>query len=427
MKIFVLVITLVMYALVIAFSHRKSWIALATSAIFLVAGAVGFEKAVNELVNWNILMIYIGSLIIADLFIYSRVPAWISDKVVEKSPTLGIAVVAILVITGLISAFVENVATVLVMAPIALEISRRLKLDPTPFMIGLAVMANLQGTATLVGDPPSMIFASYAGYSFNDFFVHAGKLSIFFAVQVGATAGALYFYGYFRKLEKIHIELPFEKILSWVPTILLLSMIGGLATISFLSSGGLHIGSGIYCLGLGALGLAWYLFVRKEKPDKAVKIVRSLDWDTILFLIGVFVVVGTVTEVGLLDDLANILGGVIGKDATLGFVVIVAVSVLVSGFVDNVPYIIAMLPVADKLATGLGLAPELFMFGLLIGSCLGGNLTPFGASANVVAVGLVKKEGRKVTFKDWIRIGAPFTLATTTAAAAFVYWIFAKV
>ncbi len=422
MKIFVLVLTLVMYGLVIAFSHRKSWIALATSAVFLVIGAVGFEKAITELVNWNILMIYIGSLVIADLFIYSKVPAWISDKVVEKSPTLGIAIVAILIITGLISAFVENVATVLVMAPIALEISRRLKLDPTPFMIGLAVMANLQGTATLVGDPPSMIFASFAGYSFNDFFVHAGKLSIFFSVQVGAIVGALYFYGYFRNLKKIHIDLPNEKIVSWVPTILLAGMIGGLAAISFLSSGGLHIGSGFFCLGLGAIGLAWYVFIRKEKPSAAMKLVRSLDWDTILFLIGIFIVVGTITEVGLLDDLARILGGFIGNNAVLGFIVIVSVSVLVSGFVDNVPYIIAMLPVADKLAKSLGLAPELFMFGLLIGSCLGGNLTPFGASANVVAVGLVKKEGRKVTFMDWVKIGVPFTLVTTAAAAAFTYW-----
>jgi len=186
MKIFVLVLALAMYALVIAFTHKKAWIALGAAAIVLVAGAVGVGQAITELVSWNILMIYIGSLVIADLFIYSRVPAYIADKIVDKSPTLGIAIVAILVMTGLISAFVENVATVLVMAPIALEICRRLKLNPTAFMIGLAVMANLQGTATLVGDPPSMIFASYAGYGFNDFFFYAGKLSIFFAVQVGA-------------------------------------------------------------------------------------------------------------------------------------------------------------------------------------------------------------------------------------------------
>jgi Na+/H+ antiporter NhaD/arsenite permease-like protein len=423
MKIFVLVLALVMYALVIAFTHKKSWIALAAAAITLVAGAVGFDQAFTELVNWNIMMIYIGSLVIADLFIYSRVPAYIADKIVEKSPTLGIAIVAILVMTGLISAFVENVATVLVMAPIALEICRRRKLNPTAFMIGLAVMANLQGTATLVGDPPSMIFASFAGYSFNDFFFYAGKLSIFFSVQVGAVAGALYFFGYFRKMEKIRLDLPEETIVSFVPTMLLVGMIVGLAAISFFTAGGLHVSSGILCMGLGIAGLLWFLFVRKEPLQRTVELVKGLDWDTILFLIGIFIVIGAITEVGLLDDLARILGALIGENVMLGFVVIVAVSVLVSGFVDNVPYIIAMLPVADKLAKSLNLAPELFMFGLLIGSCLGGNLTPFGASANVVATGLIKKEGHRVSFMDWAKIGVPFTLLTTAVSALFTYLI----
>ena len=190
MKVFIVVVALVMYALVIAFTQRKAVIALAAGLVLLLAGAVTPAVAFLELVNWNILLIYVGSLVIADLFIYSRVPAVVADRVAEKSPTLGIAIVVILVLTGALSAFVENVATVLVMAPIALEICRRLKLDPAPFMIGLAVMANLQGTATLVGDPPSMIFASYAGYSFNDFFVHLGKASIFFAVEAGALVGA---------------------------------------------------------------------------------------------------------------------------------------------------------------------------------------------------------------------------------------------
>ncbi|MDP3176662.1 MAG: SLC13 family permease [Spirochaetaceae bacterium] len=423
LKIVVLLIALAMYALVIAFTHKKAWIALGAAALMLLIGAVDIGTAVTELVSWNILMIYIGSLVIADLFIYSRVPAYLADKVVDRSPTLGIAIVAILVMTGLISAFVENVATVLLMAPIALEICRRLKLDPAPFMIGLAVMANLQGTATLVGDPPSMIFASYAGYSFNDFFFYAGKVSIFFAVQVGMIVGALFFYGYFRKLQKIKLDLAVETIVSIVPTVLLVGMIFGLALISFLSGKGLHVTSGILCIVLAVIGLVWYVTVQKQPLEKAKELVKGLDWETILFLIGIFIMVGAITKVGLLDDLARVLGAFIGDNAPLGFVVIVVVSVLISGFVDNVPYIIAMLPVADKLAKSLSLAPELFMFGLLIGSCLGGNLTPFGASANVVAVSLVKKEGKIVKFMDWVKIAGPFTVLTTAASALFVYLI----
>lgn len=422
MKTFMILLALVMYALIIAFAHRKSLIAVSAAAISILVGAVSLGSAITELINWNILLIYIGSLIIADLFIYSRVPAWIADRIVDHSPTLGIAIVAILVMTGLISSFVENVATVLVMAPIALAICRKIKLNPTPFMIGLAVMANLQGTATLVGDPPSMIFASFAGYGFNDFFVYAGKLSIFFSVQVGAILGAMYFYGYFRNLEKIHVDIPVERVVSFVPTVLLLTMIGGLAAISFVSGGGLQYGSGLLCLGLGIAGLLWFVFIRREESAKAMELIKGLDWETMLFLIGIFVVVGAIANVGLLDDLAGLLGSFIGGNAALGFAVIIAVSVLISGFVDNVPYIIAMLPVADSLAKAIGMAPELFMFGLLIGSCLGGNLTPFGASANVVAMGMVKKEGVKAGFAEWVRIGVPFTVLTTAASALFTYF-----
>jgi Na+/H+ antiporter NhaD/arsenite permease-like protein len=231
----------------------------------------------------------------------------------------------------------------------------------------------------------------------------------------------LYLYGYFRTLKKVRMDLGEYKIVSFVPTVLLVGMIFGLATISFLSGKGLHASSGFLCMALGLIGLAWYKFSQKQPWSEIKDLVKRLDWETILFLIGIFIVVGAISEVGLLDDLARILGAFIGGNATLGFVVIVAVSVLISGFVDNVPYIIAMLPVAAKLATSLSLKPELFMFGLLIGSCMGGNLTPFGASANVVACGLVKKEGKHVSFMRWLRIAGPFTVLTTAASAFFVF------
>lgn len=430
MKIFILAVAAAMYALVIALPHRKALIApgaaallLAAGLIFPDAGAVTPQRAFTELINWNILAIYIGSLVIADLFIYSRVPAVLADRVVEKAPTLGIAITAILVITGLVSAFVENVATVLLMAPIALAICRRLDVEPAPFLIGLAVMANLQGTATLVGDPPSMIFASYAGYGFNDFFFVQGRPSIFFAVQVGCLTGALYFFLFFRKLGKVRMEMPLERIESWFPSLLLTAMIAGLALISFLSGEGLHATSGILCLALGLAGLLWFVLIRKEPLTEARDLVKRLDWETIFFLVGVFIVVGAIGDAGVLDDLANWLSAVIAGRAALGFVTIVVISVLISGFVDNVPYIIAMLPVAGKLASAAGMPDEILMFGLLIGSCLGGNLTPFGASANIVAVSLVKKAGRHVGFGDWVRIAGPFTILTTLASALFVWFV----
>ena len=149
--------------------------------------------------------------------------------------------------------------------------------------------------------------------------------------------------------------------------------------------------------------------------------VKELDWETIFFLLGIFVVIGGIRETGLLNDFAVFLAGITGGSKLLGFVIILVVSIVISGFVDNVPYIIAMLPVAESMAKTMELKPELFMFALLVGSCLGGNLTPFGASANIVAMGIVKKEGYPMKFSGWLKVGVPFTLITTTAAALLLW------
>ena len=273
LKWIVLALAILMYVFVIIFQNKKVWFTTGAVFLLLVLGMIFpgqvfseglassgrftvISHSLFELINWNILMIYVGSMIIAALFIYSKVPAIIADRIVSHSPNTGIAVVLIFAMTGIISIFVENVATVLVMAPIAMALSKKLKLNPIPFMIGLAVMSNLEGTATLVGDPPSMIFASYSGYNFNDFFVHQGKLSIFFIIQVGMIVGCIFFYCIFGRVkEKAQIEK--DTAISYVPLVLLLLMIFGLAGISFFSTE-LGYSSGCFVLGLGIIGLLWY-------------------------------------------------------------------------------------------------------------------------------------------------------------------------
>ncbi len=440
LKWIVLALALLMYLFVIIFQDKKVWFTTGAVVVLLILGMIfpgqvfseGLASSgrftvilhsLFELINWNILMIYVGSMIIAALFIYSKVPVIIADKIVSHSPNTGIAVVLILAMTGIISIFVENVATVLVMAPIAMALSKKLNLNPIPFMIGLAVMSNLEGTATLVGDPPSMIFASYSGYNFNDFFVHQGKLSIFFIIQVGMIVGCIFFYFIFGRVkEKAQIEK--DTAISYVPLYLLLLMIFGLAGISFLSTE-LGYASGCFVLGLGIIGLLWYRFSQKKDSKDVWTLVKELDWETIFFLIGIFVVVGAIAETGLLQDFAMFIEKLIGGRIFLGFVLILLFSVIISGFVDNVPYIIVMLPVVQTLAVNIGIAQEIYMFALLVGSCLGGNLTPFGASANIVAMGILKKEGHPINFGGFLKISAPFTILTTVAAATVLWLIWA--
>jgi len=190
------------------------------------------------------------------------------------------------------------------------------------------------------------------------------------------------------------------------------------------AQGGIHPASGIFVFVLALVGLAWLVLAKKEK-EEAKNLIIHLDWMTLVFLIGIFIVVGALAESSLLNQLAEQLAQWVKGDIFLGFALIVAISVLISGFVDNVPYIAAMLPVANALANAMQIQPDLLMFGLLIGSCLGGNLTPFGASANIVAVGLSEKHGCKVSFWRWIKLAGPFTIITTIAASAFVWLVWA--
>ncbi len=459
LKWIILGIAVLMYALVIIFQEKKvvfTTIAAVICIGFAIAksvfvndagesvtgiGAIVF--ALGHLINWNVLMIYLGAMTIAALFLYSKVPAKIADWLVSVSPTTGIAIVLILAMTGIISIFVENVATVLVMAPIALSLCKKLKMNPTMFMVGLAVMSNLEGTATLVGDPPSMIFASYAGYNFNDFFYHVipgtaeGHLSIFFVVQAGLLAGCIFFLFVFAKY-KNKTGVDGEPVLSYFPAVLMLTMIFGLAVLSFISEwlstfvpeSVMNFSSGSFVVILALAGIIWYLFDQKKSGSETWDLIKELDWETIFFLMGIFVVVGAISGVGLLSLLADKLVTVCNGSILMGFLVILLISIFISGFVDNVPYIMVMLPLAQKMAEGFKaggtpVASELFMFALLVGSCLGGNLTPFGASANVVAMGIVKKEGYPMNFGRWLALGGTFTIITTTASAVVLWLLWA--
>ena len=448
MKWIVLGIAALMYVLVIAIQDKKVLFTLVAAAAIVILGVlfpgeifklpqdlvvaenVGQNRLfvlehclMDGVINWNILMIYLGSMLIAALFIYSKVPARIAATIIGKTPNTGLAMVLILAMAGIVSIFVENVATVLVIAPIAIAICKKLDRNPTMFMIGLAVMSNLEGTATLVGDPPSMIFAGFAKYTFNDFFVHDGKLSIFFIIQVGLLVGCILFYFIFSRNGKNKIEVEKEEVVSWLPLVLLVLMILGLAVMSFIKIR-FQYANGIYVLGLGLFGLIWYI-IKEKSLKSAGKLIKDLDWETIFFLIGIFIVVAAIESVGLLNDLANLLYSLTNGSKFIGFLLILLVSIVISGFVDNVPYIMAMLPVAQSMAVSMGINPELYLFALLVGSCLGGNLTPFGASANVVAMGIVKKEGYPMNFGKWIKIGVPFTLLTTVSAAAVLWLLWA--
>jgi len=349
----------------------------------------------------------------------SRVPAYIAEIIVDKAKNTAWSILFICLLTGVISAFVENVATVLIVAPIAFALAKKLKINPTKMIIAIAVSSNLQGAATLIGDPPSMLLGGFAKMNFGDFFFYKGRPSIFFAVELGALVSFIVLYFIFSKHREKAQLIPVEKVKSWVPTVLLVTLIIFLALSSFLDTGFSYM-AGQICMIFGIIALIWEKFINKRSIVAGMK---GLDWDTTFFLMGIFIIVGALSLTGWIEVLANYLAGLVGGNIFLGYTAIVFLSVILSAFIDNVPFLAAMLPVAMIMSSKLQVSPSLFLFGLLIGASLGGNITPIGASANIVACGLLKKEGYRVKFTDFMKIGIPFTLAAVTAAYLFVWFI----
>jgi Na+/H+ antiporter NhaD/arsenite permease-like protein len=412
------------YTGIVLFKRHKTkvlWGGIAVALLF--SRTLAPLPALPGSVNWNVMGIFAGTLLVAELFILSRVPELLAHRFVNRSGSVGLALFAIAVMTSLLSTFVENVATVLIVAPIALVISDRLKVDPTPFMIGIAISSNLQGTATLIGDPPSMILAAkFPGHmTFNDFFWMDGRPSIFFAVQIGAAASYGVLWLFYRRYRQKPEQLEDVPVRSWMPAWLLAGMVVALA-LSSLVDPGFGYAAGVISMAAGLLGLALHA---RRNHGEARDILRRYDWDTTFFLMGVFVMVGILERSGALDVLAGWLARGVGSSPLVAFVGIVGVSVVLSAVIDNVPYITAMIPVTIALSERMGLAPHLLIFGLLMGACLGGNVTPVGASANITAMGILKRHGRIPGFWDFMKIGLPFTLAATLAGAAFVWFVWA--
>jgi Na+/H+ antiporter NhaD/arsenite permease-like protein len=373
-------------------------------------------------IHWNVIGVFAGTLLLTGAFIYSGVPARISNILITRSPSMGIAMLLVCVISSVISLAVENVATVLIVAPIALEMARRQKVSPVPFLIGIAIASNLQGTATLIGDPPSMILAAAERMNFNDFFFYRGKLSIFWAVEAGAVASIGVLWLLFRKNRQDVFPVEEISVQSWMPTVLLGIMIVGLA-LSSLFDPNFKWAAGTLCMVVGIVSLLHMAYKSRDDRIEVVDILRTYDWETTFFLMGVFVLVATMVRVGLIADFAHLLAQTLGGNPLLVFVIIVWASVGFSAFIDNVPYITAMIPVVHIVAGELDISRYLLVFGLLIGACLGGNITPVGAAANIVAVGALKREGYHVSFWQFAKIGLPFTIAATLAGALVVWLI----
>lgn len=422
MKILALVLFILMYIVMVARQKYRPHAAMAVAALYLVTGILPLGQVISS-INWNVLMMISGTMILVDYFIASGMPLLMADLIMEKSKNVMWIIILMSLFAGLISAFIDNVATVLMVAPIGMAVCRRLKINPVPMIFSIAVSSNLQGAATLVGDTTSILLGSYANMDFLDFFFMQGRPGIFFAVELGALATIPIMRFEFRHLTQETLVTERTQVKSFWPSFLLLAMIFLLIGASFIP-GKPEISNGIICLGLAGLALLGDR-VKTGEREGARRALRSLDTETLFLLLGLFIVIAGVTQAGLIEDLTRLIAEVGGSHLFWLYSLVVWGSVLISAFVDNIPYVATMLPVLTGLATRLGISPYILYFGLLTGATLGGNLTPIGASANITAVGLLKKEGYETGFADFMKVGVPYTLAAVLAGYLYTWFVWA--
>lgn len=415
-------IFLIMYILMIVLPKRRAIVALSAAALMVVCQILPIGKVLPA-IDWNVLMMIFGTMVIVDYFIESKMPNRIAEALLRISKNVMWVTILMSLFSGIISAFIDNVATVLMVAPVGLAICKKLKINPVPMIICIAVSSNLQGAATLVGDTTSIMLAAADHMNFNDFFYMNGKPGMFFAVELGAILTIPLMMIMFRKNREPVNSTEHTKVTDYVPTITMLGHVVLLIIASFIPNTH-EWTNGIICMVCGILTIVWELI--KQKSTKGmVHSLKALDWDTMLLLSGLFVVIASIKEVGIINDLANLIANFGGNNRFVLFSIIVWGSVAISAFIDNIPYVATMLPLLAGVATAMNVEPHFLYFGLLVGATLGGNLTPIGASANIAGVGMLRKEGHEVSFGDFMKIGIPFTLTAVIAGYLFVWIVWA--
>jgi len=411
------------YVLMISFGKYRTWFALASGLLFVITGMLPMNQIIPSL-DFNVLLMIGGTMGLVQLFIDSHMPERMADMIMAKVPNVQWAAVCLSLFAGIISAFVDNVATVLMVAPVAIEICKKLKTNPIPFIISIAVSSNLQGAATLVGDTTAIMLGSALNMSFFDFIIYDGKPGMFFIVELGAIFSACIVYFIFRK-EKGSIPRSghMTEVTDYVPTILLFGAIGLLIVASFLPFEMPDEINGIICCTLLVIGLV-YNYARKKNLDAIMGPLKAIDLETLGLLTGLFLMIGGITERVVIDALAQLLAKLGAGNPFLMYTIIVWASVLISAFIDNIPYVATMIPVIAGIATEMGIDSTVLYFGLLSGATLGGNCTPIGASANIAGIGILRKEGHEVQNSDFFKIGIPFTMSAVIPAYIMLWLLF---
>lgn len=414
MKIIAVAVFLIVILLIISERVHRTAAAMAGAMVLILTGVMSADKALSY-IDFNTIGVLVGMMIFvaivrrSGMFEYIAVRA---AKAVHGDPWK--IMVAFTLITAVLSAILDNVTTVLLVGPMSIAIARMLKIDPVPFLMGQILASNVGGTATLIGDPPNIMIGSAAHLSFMDFLENTGFAVLFILVVLILLMKIVYE----KKIELGTVDTgAIEKLdpsksitnraLMKKGIIVLICVIVG-----FMFHDKLGIESSVIALTAAAV----MLIIGREDVNEAI---QDVEWTTILFFMSLFVVVGGLTETGIIKELASKIIDATDGHPMVTMLVLLWASALLSSILDNIPFVATLIPLILAMQAD-GIDVTSFWWAISLGACLGGNGTMIGASANVVLSDISTKHGYPITFKSYLKVGMPFMLLSIVIATIFL-------
>ena len=408
------------YIAIVTEKIHRTIAAVLGAAVVMGLGVISQRTAFQEHVDLNVIFLLAGMMVVVHIMSRTGVFEWLAITLAKVARGRPINILIFLALsTGVVSAFLDNVTTVILMVPITLLLAEQLRITPVPFLICEVLASNIGGAATLIGDPPNILIGSAAGLSFNDFLVNLGPVIV---VILGAFVFSLWLV--FRKSFRVSIEVR-ARIIEMSPAraitdkkLLVKCLIGlGLIITGFFLHSLLNIEPATIALG----GAAFLMLITKSAPEK---VLREVEWSTLFFFVGLFVLVGGLVETNVIDEIAKGALSLTGGDIWLTALGLLWFAAFASAIVDNIPFVATAIPIIHKIgpdiAESSGCDPNILWWALALGACLGGNGTIIGASANVVVAGMAERSGHKITFLNFMKYGVPFTLMTLVISTVYV-------
>jgi Na+/H+ antiporter NhaD/arsenite permease-like protein len=412
-----LAVFVITYALVLWRKFNIAFLPLGASAVLILLGLTNPADALLKYINWDVLALYAGYGLLADSFKDSGLPSLIVNRALMRVKKEKYAVLFLCALAMGLSCFMENPIVVIILAPVAIEMAEKLKGSLFLYLIAVAISANVVTTVTMISDTPTIILATTTGMNFLDFYWFMGKPGLGTLSIIGIFMAFSTLLIQFRNLNNA-VEIKREEIrASFTPLIIFVLSVIVLSAVPWSDLGDWNHP--------GLVGVALALTTFIVWIDDARRIISEFDWHTLAFLSGIFIIVATINDSGLLNEFAVWLGSTGINNPAIYLAVFVWASVALSSFIDNVPYTVIMIPVCTSVAQTLGISPFPLYFAMLVGTGMGGNLTPIGATANVLACGMLEKRGYKIDLIKYMKIAVPFSIAAVAAVHILMqfFWL----